>query len=39
VLVGHATGLDLRLTASAIAWTTVVALAGIVVLTAVRAIG
>jgi predicted permease len=38
VLVGHATGLDLRLTASAIAWTTVVALAGIAVLTLVRAV-
>jgi len=38
VLVGHATGLDLRLTGSAIAWTTVVALAGIVVLTLVRAV-
>jgi predicted permease len=38
VLVGHATGLDLRLTSSAIAWTTVVALAGIAVLTIVRAI-
>jgi predicted permease len=39
VLVGHATGLDLRLTSSAIAWTTVVALLGIVVLTIVRAVG
>jgi predicted permease len=39
VLVGHATGLDLRLTASAIAWTTVIALAGVLVLTLVRAIG
>lgn len=29
VLVGHATGLDLRLTASSIAWTTVIALAGV----------
>lgn len=38
VLVGHATGLDLRLTSSAIAWTTVVALVGIVVLTLVRAV-
>jgi predicted permease len=38
VLVGHATGLDLRLTSSAIAWTTVVALAGIVGLTLVRAL-
>ncbi len=39
VLVGHATGLDLRLTASAIAWTTVIALAGVLVLTLVRAVG
>ncbi|MBS1869211.1 MAG: transporter [Actinobacteria bacterium] len=39
VLVGHATGLDLRLTASSIAWTTTVALAGVVVLTLVRAVG
>ena len=39
VLVGHATGLDLRLTSSSIAWTTVVALVGIVVLTLVRAVG
>jgi predicted permease len=39
VLVGHATGLDLRLTSSAIAWTTGVALAAIAVLTLVRAIG
>ncbi len=39
VLVGHATGLDLRLTSSSIAWTTSVALAGIVVLTLVRALG
>lgn len=38
VLVGHATGLDLRLTSSAIAWTTVVALVGIAVLTVVRAV-
>ncbi|HEX7292226.1 MAG TPA: AEC family transporter [Conexibacter sp.] len=38
VLVGHATGLDLRLTSSAIAWTTVIALAGVAVLTLVRAI-
>jgi len=37
VLVGHATGLDLRLTSSSIAWTTTVALAGVVVLTLVRA--
>ena len=37
VLVGHATGLDLRLTSSSIAWTTTIALAGIVVLTLVRA--
>jgi predicted permease len=39
VLVGHATGLDLRLTSSAITWTTVIALAGIAVLTLVRAVG
>jgi predicted permease len=39
VLVGHATGLDLRLTSAAIAWTTVVALAGVAVLTLVRAVG
>ena len=39
VIVGHATGLDLRLTSSAIAWSTVVALVGIVVLTLVRALG
>lgn len=39
VLVGHATGLDLRLTSSSIAWTTTIALAGIVVLTLVRAFG
>jgi predicted permease len=38
VLVGHATGLDLRLTSSSIAWTTVVALLGIAVLTVVRAV-
>lgn len=38
VLVGHATGLDLRLISSAIAWTTVVALLGIAVLTLVRAL-
>jgi predicted permease len=38
VLVGHATGLDLRLTSSSIAWTTVVALVGIAVLTLVRAL-
>ena len=38
VLVGHATGLDLRLTSSAIAWTTVVALAAVVVLTLVRTV-
>ena len=38
VLVGHATGLDLRLTSSAIAWTTTVALAGVAVLALVRAI-
>ncbi len=39
VLVGHATGLDLRLTSSSIAWTTTLALAVIVVLTFVRAFG
>jgi predicted permease len=39
VLVGHATGLDLQLTASAIAWTTTIALAGIVVLALARALG
>lgn len=39
VLVGHTTGLDLRLTSSAIAWSTSIALAGIVVLTLARAIG
>ncbi len=38
VLVGHATGLDLRLTSSSIAWTTTVALAGIAALTLVRAL-
>jgi predicted permease len=38
VLVGHATGLDLRLTASAIAWTTVVAIAAVAALAIVRAI-
>jgi predicted permease len=38
VLVGHATGLDLRLTSSAIAWSTVVALVGIGVLTIVRVV-
>jgi predicted permease len=38
VLVGHATGLDLRLASSAIAWSTVVALLGIAVLTVVRAV-
>ena len=38
VLVGHATGLDLRLTSSSIAWTTSIALAGIAVLTLVRAL-
>jgi predicted permease len=39
VLVGHATGLDLRLTSASIAWATAVALAGILVLTLVRALG
>jgi predicted permease len=39
VLVGHATGLDLRLTSSSIAWATTVALAGLAVLTVVRAVG
>jgi predicted permease len=38
VLVGHATGLDLRLTSSAIAWSTTVALAGVAVLSIVRAL-
>jgi predicted permease len=38
VLVGHATGLDLRLISSAIAWTTVIALVGIAGLTLVRAV-
>lgn len=37
VLVGHATGLDLNLTASSIAWTTTLALVGIGVLEIVRA--
>lgn len=37
VLVGHATGLDLNLTASCIAWTTALALVGIGVLEVVRA--
>jgi predicted permease len=36
VLVGHATGLDLRLTSSSIAWATAVALAGVSVLALVR---
>ena len=38
VLVGHATGLDLRLTSSAIAWSTVVALVGTAVLMVMRAV-
>ncbi|HEU4701986.1 MAG TPA: transporter, partial [Conexibacter sp.] len=38
VLVGHATGLDLRLISAAIAWTTVIALAGVLALTLVRAL-
>jgi predicted permease len=38
VLVGHATGLDLRLTSASIAWATTVALAGITLLTVVRAV-
>ncbi len=38
VLVGHATGLDLRLTSSAIAWSTTVAIAGVGLLAIVRAI-
>jgi len=38
VLVGHATGLDLRLTSSSIAWTTSIALVAIALLTLVRAI-
>jgi predicted permease len=37
VLVGHATGLDLAVVSSAIAWTTVVAIVGILVLALVRA--
>lgn len=39
VLVGHATGLDLRLTSACIAWTTTIALVGVVVLALVRALG
>ncbi len=39
VLVGHATGLDLRLTSSGIAWTTSIALAGVAALALVRAVG
>lgn len=39
VLVGHATGLDLRLTSAAIAWTTVVALVAVAGVTLVRALG
>jgi predicted permease len=39
VLVGHATGLDLRLTSSSIAWATTVALAGVALLTLVRSLG
>lgn len=38
VLVAHATGLDLRLISSSIAWSTAVALAGIVLLTVGRAV-
>jgi predicted permease len=38
LLVGHTTGLDLRLTSACIAWTTIVALVGVVVLTLVRAL-
>jgi predicted permease len=37
VLVGHATGLDLRLTSAAIAWSTTVAIAGVALLAVVRA--
>lgn len=39
VLVGHATGLDLNLTSSAIAWTTVVALVGVVAVAVAGALG
>jgi predicted permease len=39
VLVGHTTGLDLRLTSAAIAWSTTVAIAGIALLAVVRAVG
>ena len=39
VLVGHATGLDLRLTSTSIAWTTAIALAGIAALTLARMLG
>jgi predicted permease len=38
VLVGHATGLDLRLTSAAIAWSTVVAIVGVALLALVRAL-
>ena len=38
VLVGHATGLDLRLTSAAIAWTTAIALAALAALALARAI-
>lgn len=39
VLVGHATGLDLRLTASSIAWATTVALVGVLGIEVVRLVG
>jgi predicted permease len=38
VLVGHATGLDLRTIASSIAWTTTIALVGVALLTIARAV-
>lgn len=39
IVVGHATGLDLKLTASAIAWSTAIALAAVAVLAATGAVG
>lgn len=39
VLIGHATGLDLRLTSSSIAWTTSLTIAAIVAVALVRALG
>lgn len=39
VLVAHRTGLDLRLTASAIAWTTAIALAGVLAVALLLALG